>query len=196
MKQNRAFRRTGWYMLIISITVPIHSSEDKAMTKPGQPDANELNIPEPVKMHPAWQRLEEQRKWYAAKSASCKNRYQGLRIAQVACAVMIPVFNLAEPSIAKWLTALSGAAIALLAGIEQINQYSTLWTAYRSTAERLKHEKSLFLSAAGPYRDQDEPARLILLAERIEEQISTEHAKWINVTNQVAAQDKKQNPGA
>ena len=160
------------------------------MTKPGQPDANELNIPEPVKMHPAWQRLEEQRKWYAAKSASCKNRYQGLRIAQVACAVMIPVFNLADPCIAKWLTALSGAAIALLAGIEQINQYSTLWTAYRSTAERLKHEKFLFLSAAGPYRGQDEPARLILLAERIEEQISTEHAKWINETNRVITQDK------
>lgn len=166
------------------------------MTKPGQPDANELNIPEPVKTHPAWQRLEEQRKWYASKSASCKNRYQGLRIAQVACAVMIPVFNLAEPSIAKWLTALSGAAIALLAGIEQINQYSTLWTAYRSTAERLKHEKFLFLSAAGPYRGQDEPARLILLAERIEEQISTEHAKWINETSRVVAQDKNKNPVA
>ena len=167
------------------------------MTKPGQPDADELNIPEPVKTHPAWQRLEEQRKWYASKSASCKNRYRGLRIAQVACAVMIPVFNLFDPpDIAKWLTALSGAAIAILAGIEQINQYATLWTAYRSTAERLKHEKFLFLSSAGPYRGQDEPARLILLAERIEEQISTEHAKWINETSRVVAQDKKQNPGA
>ncbi|MBX9893828.1 MAG: DUF4231 domain-containing protein [Nitrosomonas sp.] len=167
------------------------------MTKPGQPDANELNIPEPVKTHPAWQRLEEQRKWYASKSASCKNWYRGLRIAQVACAVTIPVFNLFDsPDIAKWLTALSGAAIAILAGIEQINQYSTLWTAYRSTAERLKHEKFLFLSAAGPYRGQEESERLILLAERIEEQISTEHAKWINETNRVAAQDKNKNSGA
>lgn len=160
-----------------------------------QPDANELIIPESVKAHPAWLRLENQRKWYAAKSTSCKNWYRGLRIAQVACAVMIPVFNLFDPpDIAKWLTALSGAAIALLAGIEQINQYSTLWTAYRSTAERLKHEKFLFLSAAGPYRDQSEPERLILLAERIEEQISTEHAKWVNETSRVISQDK--NTGA
>lgn len=171
------------------------------MEECNQPDATSntyggLQIPEPVKAHPAWQRLEDQRKWYASKSASCKNWYRGLRIAQVACAVMIPVFNLAEPGIAKWLTALSGAAIAILEGIEQINQYSTLWTTYRSTAERLKHEKFLFLSAAGPYRDQDEPTRLILLAERIEEQISTEHAKWINETSRVAAQEKNKNPGA
>lgn len=158
--------------------------------------ANELKIPEPVKAHPAWQRLEEQLEWYSNKSASCKNWYRGLRIAQVACAVMIPVFNLAEPDIAKWLTALTGAAIAILEGIEHVNQYSTLWTAYRSTAERLKHERFLFLSAAGPYRNRDEPERLILLAERIEEQISTEHAKWINVTSQVTAQDKNKNPGA
>ena len=68
--------------------------------------------------------------------------------------------------------------------------------AYRSTAERLKHERFLFLSAAGPYRNRDEPERLILLAERIEEQISTEHAKWINVTSQITAQDKDKNPGA
>jgi hypothetical protein len=42
-----------------------------------------------------------------------------------------------------------------------MNQYSTLWVTYRATAERLKHEKFLFLSAAGPYKGQPEPERLI-----------------------------------
>ena len=46
---------------------------------------------------------------------------------------------------------------------------------YRSTAEALKHEKYLFLSSAGPYAAAD---RLRLLAERVEDLVSQEHAKW------------------
>jgi len=49
---------------------------------------------------------------------------------------------------------------------------------YRSTAERLKHEKYLFLSAAGPYKGLSETDRLIALAERVEELVSAEHANW------------------
>jgi len=50
----------------------------------------------------------------------------------------------------------------------------------------VKHEKYLFLSAAGPYRGLPEPERLIHLAERVEEHVSTEHANWFNETQRVA----------
>jgi hypothetical protein len=82
--------------------------------------------------------------------------------------------------------ALSGTVIALLETVQQMNQYSTLWVTYRATAERLKHEKYLFLSTAGPYRGLPEPERLIQLAERVEEHVSTEHANWFNETRRVA----------
>ena len=49
-----------------------------------------------------------------------------------------------------------------------------------STAERLKHEKHLFLADAGQYRDLNENEKLMLLAERVEEHVSTEHANWID----------------
>ena len=46
---------------------------------------------------------------------------------------------------------------------------------YRSTAEALKHERYLYLAAAGPYGGDD---RVRVLAERVEGLVSQEHAKW------------------
>jgi hypothetical protein len=43
-------------------------------------------------------------------------------------------------------------------------------------AEALKHEKHLWYARAGPYLNAENPATL--LAERIEELVPTEHAKW------------------
>jgi len=68
-----------------------------------------------------------------------------------------------------------------------VGQYAALWFTYRATAERLKHEKFLFLSSAGAYRDLNESERLIALAERVEEHISTEHANWFNETRKAVA---------
>lgn len=155
-------------------------------------NANELQIAESVKAHPAWQRLENQLQWYDNKSVYCQQWYKWIRLAQVSCAVSIPIISHWSPI----LTSIVGAAIAIMEGVQHINQYPALWTAYRSTAEWLKHEKFLFLSAAGPYRNKTEPERLILLAEFIEEKISTEHAKWVNETNRVITQDTSKNSGA
>lgn len=144
-------------------------------------------MPEFVQKHPAWLRLENQLQWYDGKSLQCQRWYKGLKFTQVMLAMLIPVMSLLPPDLAKWATAVSGTVIALLEAAQQMNQYSTLWVTYRSTAERLKHEKFLFLSAAGPYRGLPEPERLIQLAERVEEHVSTEHANWFNETRRVAS---------
>jgi hypothetical protein len=83
---------------------------------------------------------------------------------------------------AKYIVAIFGALIAILEAIQQLYQFHTLWTEYRSTAEHLKHEKYLFLSLSGPYRWFNQVEALLLLAERIEEHISKEHAKWIDMS--------------
>ena len=59
-----------------------------------------------------------------------------------------------------------GAAIAVLEGVQQINQYHANWISYRSTCEALKHEKYLYLGKAGPYAAVVAPSAL--LAERVE----------------------------
>lgn len=163
-------------------------TDKKNATEPG------TAVPKFAATHPAWLRLEDQMQWYDNKSLHSQRWYKRLKLAQVALAVLIPVMNLLPVDIAKWAMALSGTVIALLEAVQQMNQYSTLWVTYRATTERLKHEKYLFLSAAGPYRGLLEPERLIHLAERVEEHVSTEHANWFNETRR-AAVVKTENKG-
>jgi hypothetical protein len=149
-------------------------------------------VPDAVSGHPAWQRLEDQIRWYDSKSVRCQRWYKGLKLVQISLAVLIPLLSHLDPAFAKWATSIAGALIAVLEGVQHMNQYSTLWVTYRATAERLKHEKYLFLSAAGPYKGLAEPERLVALAERVEEHVSTEHANWFNETRRVVSTQKKE----
>ena len=57
--------------------------------------------------------------------------------------------------------------------------------------EQLKHEEYLFLAKSGPNRDIEEEA-LKRLAERVEEQVSTEHAKSMSEVSRQAGQRGEQ----
>ena len=151
-----------------------------------------INTPNWVAGQPAWLRLEDQLGWYDRESVRCQRRYKWLKLLQVVLAVGIPIASHLEPDVAKWATSAAGALIAILEAIQHMNQYSTLWITYRSTAERLKHEKFLFLSVAGPYKNLAEAERLIALAERVEEHVSTEHANWINEVKRPATGPRKE----
>ena len=142
----------------------------------------EISIPEEVKIHPAWHRLENQRNWYDEKSVLNQNWYKRLKLTQIVLAAAIPIFALLPVAHTKFIVAIFGALIAILEGVQQLYQFHSLWTEYRSTAEHLKHEKYLFLSLSGPYRERTQDEALLLLAERIEEHISKEHAKWIDTS--------------
>ena len=151
-----------------------------------------INPPDWVAQEAVWLRLEDQLAWYDRASVRCQKWYKGLKFVQVVLAVGIPVISHLDPLVAKWGTSIAGALIAVLEAVQHMNQYSSLWITYRSTAERLKHEKFLFLSAAGPYRGLKESERLVTLAERVEEHVSTEHANWINEAKRVSAGAKKE----
>jgi len=151
----------------------------------------EIKPPEWPKEHPAWLRLEDQLGWYDSSSISSQRYYMILKFIQLVLAVGIPVVNNFSDSSWKWIVVGAGATIAIIEAIQHMNQYSTLWVMYRSNAERLKHEKFLFLSAAGPYSDLEEPNRFILLSERVEEHVSTEHANWFNETRRDCEQKNK-----
>lgn len=148
---------------------------------------SEPPVPDSVKAHPAWFRLIDQRNWYDSKSQHCQRRYKSLKLAQVTLAVLIPATSLLPGDCAKWAASIAGILIALLEASQQMNQYSTLWVTYRATAERLKHEQYLVLSRAGPYKGLADADRMIALAERVEEHVSTEHANWFNETRRSIA---------
>lgn len=149
-------------------------------------------VSDTVQSHPAWFRLTDQLNWYDAKSRHCQRWYKVLKIAQVTLAILIPATSMLDAEFAKWSSSIAGILIAILETVQQMNQYSALWVTYRSTAERLKHEKFLFLSIAGPYRNLEDAERLILLSERVEEHVSTEHANWFNETRRTISTPKKE----
>jgi hypothetical protein len=123
---------------------------------------------------PAWARLEDQLAWYDTKSQYNQRWFKALKICQIVTAAVIPVA--AAESAPAWLISGIGALILVLEGLQQLQQYQQNWTTYRSTAERLKHEKFLFLARAGPYAAAENPDAL--LAERVEGLVSQEHAAW------------------
>jgi hypothetical protein len=147
-----------------------------------------LITPEEVKQHPAWLRLEDQSKWYSQKSTFNQKRYRELKLVQIVLAASIPILALVDTEYTKFIVAIFGAMIAVVEGIQQLFQFHTLWTEYRSTAEKLKREKFLFLSLSGPYRKLNQDVALLLLAERIEEHMSTEQARWIEVSKKTISE--------
>src|SRR5829696_1059939 len=153
----------------------------------------EFLVPEQVRQHPAWARLNDQLEWYDHKSAVNQQRYKQIQAAQIILATSIPVLSLIDAASGRWITAILGASVAILAGLQQLGNYNDLWTTYRATAEQLRHEKFLFLARSGSYRTLQEEEALRLLAERVEERVSTEHAKWVSERTQQA--DKEQRLG-
>jgi len=121
-------------------------------------------------------RLEDQIAWYSSKSSAAQRMYKRLKAAQLVCAAAVPV--VATLDINAVFVGSLGAAVVVLEGISQLNQYAVNWQSYRATAEALKHEKYLYLAHAGPYAGTTDGTPL--LADRIEGLISQEHAKWVS----------------
>jgi len=135
--------------------------------------------PNPPEKSIAYARLEDQLEWYEKKSAWNKQVYKQMKMLSLVTAVSIPVVALKGPGLAA---AILGALIALLEGLQHLNQYQENWLSYRSTAEALKHEKFLFLSESGPYLKADNPTAI--LAERVEAVVSDELINWTVVQTQ------------
>jgi hypothetical protein len=141
---------------------------------------------------PTEDRLEHQIAWYDRKSQTAQKRYKALKLAQVIIAGLIPLASaLPIPDAQfRWITAALGLLVLTIEAIQQLNQDHQNWIAYRSTCEALRHEKYLYLAAAGPYGNSDNSGRLIaLLADRIEGLISQEHAKWTSAQEQAQRSD-------
>jgi hypothetical protein len=133
---------------------------------------------------PAWERLEEQIAWYDGKSRHNQRWFKRLKVCQIVTAAAIPVAAAADVSVAAIGGA--GALIVVLEGLQQLQQYQQNWTTYRSTCERLKHEKHLYAVCAGPYAGAARPEAL--LAERVEGLVSQEHAAWVSQRREAARQ--------
>jgi hypothetical protein len=127
-------------------------------------------------------RLDDQIKWYDKRSRRNQSSYKALKAAVIVAAALIPLLSAAQlpfappTGVPSWVLGTLGVVIAVIEGLQQLNQYHANWISYRSTCEALKHEKYLYLSKAGPYGAAADAHAL--LAERVESLVSREHAKW------------------
>ena len=155
-----------------------------------EPDADIADSAGPSGDSPAWARLEDQIAWYSAQSRHNQRWFKALKLCQIVAAAVIPVT--AAESAPAWLISALGALILVLEGVQQLQQYQQNWTTYRSTAERLKHEKFLFLAGAGPDAPAEKPESL--LAERVEGLVSQEHAAWASHQEEEGAKPEGPKP--
>ena len=102
---------------------------------------------------PTWDRLEDQLAWYDRKSVAAQQAYNRIKLAQLAVGATVPVVAALQAPAA--VTAILAAVVVVAEGVQQLYQWQTTWVLYRATAEALKHEKFLYLAAAGPYGTVD-----------------------------------------
>jgi len=138
-------------------------------------------------------RLDDQIAWYDRNSAKSQSRYKILKFTVILAAALIPLLSgsslpFAPQGLPSWVLGGLGALIAIIEGIQQLNQYQTNWISYRSTCESLRHEKYLYLGQAGPYANAGNAHAL--LAERIETLVSQEDAKWASLHEKQQPQTK------
>ena len=133
-------------------------------------------------------RLEDQISWYDRKSRYNQRLYKTLKFATVALAAIVPLASALKTS--PFVAGAAGVLIILVEAVQQMNQYHHNWISYRATCEALRHEKYLYAATAGPYSTAEVPARL--LAERIESLVSQEHAKWVDVQEQMSKSESQQ----
>jgi hypothetical protein len=136
-------------------------------------------------------RLDDQIDWYSRKSSLNQRRFKLMKGVTIASAAAIPVLTTTTIPYGRYIAAGLGVLIAIMEGLQQLNQYNSNWASYRATSEALKHEKFLYLEKAGPYLAAQNPQAL--LAERVESLISQEGSKWLTVQSQ---KPQNENPAA
>ncbi len=71
-------------------------------------------------------------------------------------------------------TAVLGAVVILLKGMQELHLYQETWLAYRKAAESMKREYRLFVNQSGSYRRIDDELAYCRFVERIEAIIAEE----------------------
>ncbi|MBC1811431.1 DUF4231 domain-containing protein [Listeria booriae] len=128
------------------------------------------------------ERLEDQIDWYDKKSQSCQKTYKAIKILQMILTGSIPFIVGFIPDLlfmAK-IASFFGIVATLLEGYLAIGKYHENWIEYRGICETLRHEKYMFLTKTGVYKEE---SPFINLVERVESIISSENVNWANLNN-------------
>ena len=115
--------------------------------------------------------------WYDREARTNRIEYQVLRLTALVLAAAVPVLTTSHaPSVA---TAVTGSAIVVVEGIQQLFRFHDRYIGYRSTWNSLDREQRLYNARAGRYAGTATPDRM--LAERMDQLLAEETTHWASV---------------
>jgi hypothetical protein len=123
-------------------------------------------------------RVDDQINWYEKKCAWHKKWFMRLKISETILALMVPFLTgyiTTENVSLKFLVGFIGLLVAAIANLITLFKFQEVWIEYRTTSEALKHEKYLYVTQAGPYKESNAFASFV---ERIEDLLNKENANW------------------
>ena len=118
------------------------------------------------------QRTGNQKQWYSKNATKNKKIFQSIGILIVAFGAFVGIVPLlfgtsSEPTTAEIITAILGALIVMLKGVERIWLPEEKWQNYRKASEALKREKESYIEGISPYnRDMGEDENYLLYVKR------------------------------
>lgn len=125
-------------------------------------------------------RLNDQIRWYSNKSSSAQQIYKILRLISIVLSASIPLIIglVSINDLWQYVIGIMGVIITVIEGWLSLAKYHENWIEYRSISEFLKHEKYMYLTKTGIYRNDD---NFKYLVERVENIISKENINWSNM---------------
>ncbi len=121
-------------------------------------------------------RYEEELNWYDQKSIHDKKYYNIFQILICVSSAVTPIFILMNEPNLEMLAVGTSAVIAISTSLVNLFKYRENWINYRTAAEIMRREYSLYNTGIGDYFDVDNKQKVFV--ERIENLILGENTRW------------------
>lgn len=133
-------------------------------------------------------RVTQYQSWYDKKASMMKTRYQWMRAFSVVGGGVVPVlininssFAIYGIPVTQTIVTIISLLVVIVVSLESVFHFREQWKNYRSTEQIIGHERFLFCTRVGRYRDMNESNSFKLFVERVEEIISIENSSTLNV---------------
>ena len=151
--------------------------QEGSENEPQQPVATRWQINDYIA-----ERLDEQEEYHSKKASKSQKHYQMMRAIEIISAAAIPacIGLTTEQNNLNYLTIFLSLIVAVTAGLMTLGDYQSNWLNHRATSEKLKAEKSKFLSRCQQYSDEnlDDCQLQQLLTSNVEAILADETNQW------------------
>lgn len=135
------------------------------------------------------QRLDDQINWYDKKSQAHQKWYKFYKIVEVIAGAITPITAAINISKFKVVSVICSSLILACESLISLSNHQSYWTQYRTTAETLRHEKYMYQTKTGVYKNEEDS--FALLVERCETIISSENINWANLQTDTTKRKEK-----